>query len=706
MKLPMWTARSRKPQSPPPENGQGAYLRLADGSWVKASIDDILALRSRAFGDLNVGAEWADPKYGEYPAVSSAAYRAITARMSAVRSAPLVVHRATAEGLTPVGEDHPVQRLLDYVNPWWTSADLLSATEMYLCIWGSAFWLLDQSAPSAPTIWPLRPDKVRIVPGKRGQDYITGYQYDEGGKKIPLLPEEVVWFRYINPLDEFAGLSPIAAGRLSLDMGRNALKFNSAFFKQGVNPGDLVFISNSPMTDEQVEEFYERLDKRFKGPTAAHRPLITEDGSVMKLGINNRDMEFINSLEYTVEEAARIWGVPPPVLMSQKASTYNNTKEAWIHFYVSTISEEWSFLEMEINEMLLPLLREQGLKVTFDRSNVLPLQEARTAIDTADLAKVQAGCLTINEYRAARNLEPVEWGDEWNRMAPVLGAEAVPTRRSLKATEAIEEKAVRNHGSRLDSAGRHFAAEQRALFNQQRADALLKLKAIPETGIKQVEGGKVDLNGKLIFDPADWSVPYTRTGTQLITQILAGAANGQAAEFGLGAFDARKQSVSQWVADRTSFWEQRVNSETAKLLAEELADGVEAGESIRDLQKRVEKVFKFNNEVRSEMIARTESLTAANQGHLEVYRQSGVVDEKMWLATLDGRERPEHHEANRQVVALDAKFSVGGEALDAPGLGGSAGNVINCRCTVVPIVRRRKERSAESLAGLNGQHSS
>ena len=673
-----------------------AVIRLPSGALTKASIEDIQALRSRALGAEGFSEEWAVTKYAEFFATSSAAYRAVTARMNAVRSAPLVIYQQGADGaLEPVGEQHPVQQLLDFVNPWWTSADLLAATEMYLCLWGSAFWLIDRSEPGRPTIWPLRSDRMRIVPGKTRQDYIAGYLYEEGGRKVALLPEEIVWFRYINPLDEFAGLSPVAAGRLSLEMGRNALKFNNSFFTEGVNPGDLVFLSKGPLTDEQVAEFYERLDQRFKGPVKGHRPLIVGEGEVQKLGMSQRDMEFLGTLNFTIEEAARIWGVPPQVLMSQASPTYNNTKESWIHFYTSTVSEEWSFFEMEVTEMLLPILGAVGLVARFDRSNVMPLQEARREGDLADLEKIKVGALTINEYRNARNLPPVAWGDEWQR--PTVGGfgqiDSDPMDdlgRSAKAYgEDFIAKAMGQHLRRFDALERRFRREQQALFERQRRAVMERLRESGPPFAKQ--------SGGVIFDPIEWNATFAGTGRGLITQILVAAANAQVADFNLGPFDARKDALRAWVNDRAEFWAQRVNEETAKLITAEIAEAIEAGEGIPQMQQRMEKVFKFNNTVRSEMIARTETLTAVNKGYLESYAQSGVVGQMMWLTTIDGRERDAHREADRQVVALGTKFLVGGEALDAPGIGGSAGNVINCRCATIPIVRR-----LYGERGLNG----
>ena len=65
-------------------------------------------------------------------------------------------------------------------------------------------------------------------------------------------------------------------------------------------------------------------------------------------------------------------------------------------------------------------------------------------------------------------------------------------------------------------------------------------------------------------------------------------------------------------------------------------------------------------------------------------------------STLDNRTRDAHLEAHRQTVPLEAKFIVGGEAIDHPGEG-SPGNSIACRCTVAPIVSRRMLRLASSV---------
>ena len=112
---------------------------------------------------------------------------------------------------------------------------------------------------------------MRILPDK--QRYIKGYVYFGLMGPVAYTPEEMVWLHYFNPLEEYAGLSPIAPLRLSADMGLDSLKFNRNFFKNSAQP-DLIFTTEEAMSDEEVEDFYQRWDKRYKGPGNAHRPAI------------------------------------------------------------------------------------------------------------------------------------------------------------------------------------------------------------------------------------------------------------------------------------------------------------------------------------------------------------------------------------------------------------------------------------------------
>ena len=89
--------------------------------------------------------------------------------------------------------------------------------------------------------------------------------------------------------------------------------------------------------------------------------------------------------------------------------------------------------------------------------------------------------------------------------------------------------------------------------------------------------------------------------------------------------------------------------------------------------------------------ARTAVTNAQNAGRMDSYvaaTKMGIEMEREWVSTLDARTRPEHAEADGQVVGVDEPFIVGGEKLMFPGdRSGSGWNIYNCRCTQIAKVK-------------------
>ncbi len=184
------------------------------------------------------------------------------------------------------------------------------ATETYLLLWGSAYWGIERdTAGRVAELWPLRPDRVRMLPDSRR--YVRGFVYEHVGERAAYLPEEVVWFRHFNPLEEFSGLSSVAPARLAVEMGAEALKFNKNFFANSAVPGDVAVTTQEKPSDEEAAEFLERWDARFRGPGKAHRPVLLSRGmDVKRLGVSQKDMEFEAGLRWSVEGVWRSEGVP------------------------------------------------------------------------------------------------------------------------------------------------------------------------------------------------------------------------------------------------------------------------------------------------------------------------------------------------------------------------------------------------------------
>lgn len=357
---------------------------------------------------------------------------------------------------------------------------------------------------------------------------------------------------------------------------------------------------------------------------------------------------------------------------------------------------EWQYLEAQLTEHLLPKLGIEGVEVRFDYSDILPLQESMAEINKEDREDVKANILTINEVREKRGLAPVDWGDEPTQSLDLFGLppDELNPPATKPATKALPYIDV--FGRELRRLEVTFARTLAVLFREQQDDTTKKVsEGIPASAA---------------FNEALWIESFSKRAFPLYERALTLSAAQAAARFNLFSrtnkrveipkvpvFTLADPAIKQWLEIRVRLWATLVNEETGRLINQEITEASANGESIRQVQDRLEKVFRFNDTIRTERIARTEMLSAANKGHLSAYEQSGVVDRIKWVATADERTRATHAQADGTVVELGQPFHVGSALLDAPGVGHAgtlapAEEVINCRCTSVPVFERRDSR--------------
>ncbi len=362
------------------------------------------------------GQGWARSEYGRYMATSPSVYAAVKLRADALTRPPLRVYRqdsspsgAGSDRRATVSPSHPVARVLERVNPWHTRTDLWRATETHLCLWGAAFWAIERGEDGEPELWPLRPDRMVVIPDRR--QYVRGFVYRGVAEPVAYTPDEIVWLRYFNPLEELAGLSPLAPARLSADMGHEGLSFNRHLLRNSARP-DFLLLTNHELNETELEEFYARWETRYQGPGNAHRPAVASAvRDVKTLGLSHRDIDFIQGLRWSLEEVSRAYGVPKLLLGDFERATYANVQASERMFWRNTIVPEVKFLEEQLNRMLLPRLGYPNLCVEFDLSVIEALQEDENNRVQRETALLDRGVLTINEVRRERNLPEVPWGD-------------------------------------------------------------------------------------------------------------------------------------------------------------------------------------------------------------------------------------------------------------------------------------------------------
>ena len=156
--------------------------RLFSRIWARPSKLDRVERANRAdyadhegpFPFTSSAGGWSRTEYGEYYATSVPVYAAIKMRADALARTPAAVYRRNGAGeRVLVAPDHPVRQLLDRVNRWYSRSELWQATEIYLNLWGAAFWAVERDQDGRPEIWPLRPDRTSVVPDR--DSHVRGF---------------------------------------------------------------------------------------------------------------------------------------------------------------------------------------------------------------------------------------------------------------------------------------------------------------------------------------------------------------------------------------------------------------------------------------------------------------------------------------------------------------------------------------------------
>lgn len=160
-------------------------------------------------------------------------------------------------------------------------------------------------------------------------------------------------------------------------------------------------------------------------------------------------------------------------------------------------------------------------------------------------------------------------------------------------------------------------------------------------------------------------------------------------------------AVRQAVADLNA-QAQGIAKTTQRRMNASIREGIAENESVGDIMGRVTQSLRDMadgdddpdtdiNQSRARRVASTTTTTAFESGQEKAMRETGMYG-RMWLSQRDVYVRRGHLEADGQTVRMGEPFEVAcrpsapEEELKHPGdPTGSACNVVNCRCTSLPI---------------------
>ncbi len=351
----------------------------------------------------------------------SAVDRCIEALSDSIGKLPIyVMDRKTRERI----DDHPLNTILSYrpneAQTPTVAKKMIEANRN--CGTGGYAWIL-----RSPTT--LRPEGLLPIP----YELVTPW-LDTSGK---------VWYTVVHPFtgslmtvhqmdmihtmgythDGYRGISVLSRASEVIGAARAAQQYNLAYYANGGQPsgvlqaeGDLsgfveiTYPDGSKETVSKKDLIRKEWEKMHSGPSNAQRVAILDYGLQYKpISISNKDAQFVEQAELSVQDIARFFGIPLYKLQAGKQSYSSNEQNA-IEYVVSTLHPIVTQYEEELTYKLLPLSEARTLRI---RVNMMAeLKGDFTSRAAWYRAMREVGAFSVNDILALEDLPDVDGGDE------------------------------------------------------------------------------------------------------------------------------------------------------------------------------------------------------------------------------------------------------------------------------------------------------
>jgi HK97 family phage portal protein len=217
---------------------------------------------------------------------------------------------------------------------------------------------------------------------------------------------DVVHLRQYTPRHPLIGESPIKAAALALGVNV-ALSGNQAAFYSNMNRPSGVLSTDQILTRDQMTMLREAFDAQAQGMNAGKIPVLAGGLKFSAMGMTSQDSQLVEAQRMSIEEVARCYGTPLPVVGDLSKATMSNV-EAMINFWLAT--GLGSLLENLERSFDAGFNLPASEYIEFDERSLLRMdyQQRITAITKA----IQGGVMSPNEARASEGLPPVDGGND------------------------------------------------------------------------------------------------------------------------------------------------------------------------------------------------------------------------------------------------------------------------------------------------------
>ena len=330
----------------------------------------------------------------------SAAYACVQAIAEAVACLPLHLYKQEGENRAKAAS-HPLYKVLhSQANPQQTAMEAREYLTASVLLRGNGFArLVFGDDGQVREMWPLDPERVQVLRLPSGA---LAYEYtNPEGERLRLLDSEVLHLRHRLGPDGVLGVSPIQAARGVFEIAQQELEHGRDTFANGAKLLGVLKVQGKLKPEQKAD-----IKDGWKANTSGQTPILEHGADYQPLSMTLADSQWIESRRFSVEEVARIFRVPPPIIGHLQDSNYSNSSEMARWFVTSTLARPLTMWEQGISHKCLT---EAGRRTYWAEHSVEGLLRG----DSANRAQfyqrgIEDGWLLKSEARALENLPVVE----------------------------------------------------------------------------------------------------------------------------------------------------------------------------------------------------------------------------------------------------------------------------------------------------------
>lgn len=279
-----------------------------------------------------------------------------------------------------------------------TKPEWVSLVVAHLVLHGNAYLLhIANGAGTLAGLLPLYPASVTVDVDLAGTK--TFLVTLKGGGQVRYHDDELTHVQGLST-DGVMGLKPLVVARHAIGSAIAADRTASNLFQNGLSIAGFVVVEGA--TAEQARETVAGLTANASGvENAGKLRALNRAVEFVPVMHTPEDAQFLEQRVFSVEEMARLFGIPKVLLAQDGASTWGTgIAELNRWFAQTTLRSYTTRIEARLTRLL-----PRGTFAEFEYAGLLSASPERE-IELL-IAQVAAGLLTADEARAIRNMEPL-----------------------------------------------------------------------------------------------------------------------------------------------------------------------------------------------------------------------------------------------------------------------------------------------------------